>query len=78
MENPLQIETLRLEQFKKSTLLGICYLDPQGRLMQVFDEDDSLRKLLVGYQQDRVDQLLRAEESAAIPGVSFVYPVQED
>lgn len=51
MDLTLKTELSRLEQLTKSAILGICYLDPQGRLMQVFDQDNSFRTMLLDYQK---------------------------
>lgn len=78
MDTTLKTEQLRLEQLTGSRILGICYVDGQGRLMQVFDHDDSFRTMLLDYQKERVAQLKRSDRAADRLHTLLNYPVQED
>ena len=50
-------ETARLEQIQASSVVGICYLDEAGRLVQYFDSDPALKDAIVDYQRERIQEL---------------------
>ena len=57
INDTIQSETLRLEQMLASRIMGVCYLDNEGRLVQYFDGDMALRDVVVDLQRERIRQL---------------------
>lgn len=57
MNQTLEQERKRLEQIINSRMIGICFLDCNGRLVQMIDGDIALRDLIIDYQKDRILEL---------------------
>lgn len=75
MNQSLETEESWLEQIQTSTVVGICFLDAEGRLVQRIDNDPSLKEAIVEWQQDRVRQLRLFSQKPLRRMVS--YPTEE-
>jgi hypothetical protein len=57
-----------LEQLEQSKMVGICFLDADGRLVQRIDNDPAFREVVIEYQAERVRQLRLSETPTPVTG----------
>lgn len=76
-QDTLQSVQTRLEQIQTSRAIGICFLDSEGRLIQLLDEDPALKDAIVDYHQDRIRQMIRSERAGQAVDRMLGYPVQD-
>jgi hypothetical protein len=67
----LESERAWLDLVQSSTLVGICLLDGEGRLVQRLDCDPRLRDALTDYQAERVRELLLSERALSRQPVTY-------
>jgi hypothetical protein len=59
----LSTEEAWLNRLEQSKVIGICFLDPDGKLVQRIDDDLAVRDAVIECQAERVRQLRLSEGS---------------
>lgn len=54
-----------LEQIQTSRLIGICFLNSEGHLIQLIEEDPALKEAIVEHYEDRLRQMNLFESEVA-------------
>lgn len=54
-----------LEQIQDSRIIGICFLDNAGHLIQLIEEDPALKEAIVEHYEDRLRQMNLFESEVA-------------
>ena len=54
-----------LEQIQTSRIVGVCFLDSDGRLIQLIEEDPALKEAIVEHYEDRLRQMNLFEREVA-------------
>lgn len=65
MNTSANAERTWLNELEAASLVGITYVDTDGRHIQIYNDDPALRIMLIDYQKERVRLLELDERSLA-------------